>query len=334
MRKFTGISIFLFIISSGLHAQTTCCPYINSVTVIPVNPPGGDSVYVELDVTTPTMGTVVSINHSVNGFVIDVDGCYSGGMIPTLQNHVNIINLGILPNGNYQLHFNARYSSSDQTCTPIDSTNYSITFTVGSTPPPPPPPCCIEIDTVHTAPASPINDTTPLNVIALVSLPSNGFLMQDNLSIIGNDIEIEACYFSDSVASTTQVTDTFALGMLTPGNYNLTFTAFQSDNDIVCNIVDTAVYQLTFTVDSTSSPSSVDQHKINDFSVYPNPATSQFTIKGLNGKPQTIFVHDVVGNMIYTEIHKAREITIDVVKWPKGVYFIKIAGVTQRIVVQ
>ena len=332
MRVITVLSILLSSISFGIQAQTPCCPYINDVTVIPANPPGGDSVYIQLDVTTPSIGTVVSINHSVNGFAIDVEGCYSGGMIPTLDNHVNTINLGILPNGNYQLHFNARYSASAQTCDPIDSTNYSITFTVGSTPPPPP--CCIEIDTVHVTPTNTLNDTTPLDVITLVSLPANGFLMQDNISIIGNDIDIEACYFSDTVAATTLLTDTFELGMLSPGNYNLSFTAFQSDNVMVCNIVDTVKYQLTFTVDSTSSSFSVRQHKINDLNIYPNPATNEFTIKGLPENPQTILVHDVLGNVMYVKTHRSPKVTINVTNWMKGIYFITVGDITRRVVVQ
>ena len=58
--------------------------------------------------------------------------------------------------------------------------------------------------------------------------------------------------------------------------------------------------------------------------VYPNPATSQVTIHSLQDKPFSLVVTDLLGRTILSEYHSGSESTIDVSRWPSGVYVIRI----------
>lgn len=58
--------------------------------------------------------------------------------------------------------------------------------------------------------------------------------------------------------------------------------------------------------------------------VYPNPATSQVTFHSLQDKPFSLVVTDLLGRTILSENHSGSESTIDVSRWPSGVYVIRI----------
>ncbi len=57
--------------------------------------------------------------------------------------------------------------------------------------------------------------------------------------------------------------------------------------------------------------------------VYPNPATSQVTIRSLQDKPFNLVVTDLLGRKIHSENLAGSESTIDVSRWPSGVYFMQ-----------
>ena len=111
------------------------------------------------------------------------------------------------------------------------------------------------------------------------------------------------------------------------------FTLFQSVNekfDICFNIVRDFLYQhLDF---STSVAEWEEQH----IQVYPNPATSQVTIRFTEAsqeKPFRLVVTDLLGRKILSESHSGSESTIDVSQCPSGVYIIRIEQ-EERVYVQ
>ncbi|MCC5916219.1 MAG: T9SS type A sorting domain-containing protein [Cryomorphaceae bacterium] len=334
MIRIYTVLVALFLAWNPIEAQT-CCPYINSVSLSPATPTPGNPVSVIVDVTTPSLGNVVSFNHNISGGTIHLVGCYHGGMLPALQNFVDTINLGVLPQGNYTLNFSARMSSDPNTCIPVDSTHHTQTFTVGTPPPPPTLPCCIQIDSAGISPSSPINDTTPLSLLALVSLPANGQLFQDALSIVGNDIVLETCYLTDSTAAAMQVTDTFAIGLLPHGTYNLNMIAHHSLDPASCVPVDTAVYSLTFTVDSThQQTNSINEIHAESISIFPNPAKDQISVSGLPDGDNYIQIFSLTGNCIYEKKHLGSQLDINTTKWRNGIYLVKVNEVrTYKIII-
>ena len=58
--------------------------------------------------------------------------------------------------------------------------------------------------------------------------------------------------------------------------------------------------------------------------VYPNPTTNQVTFHSLQDKPFSLVVTDLLGRTILSENHSGSESTIDVSRWPSGVYVIRI----------
>jgi uncharacterized repeat protein (TIGR03803 family) len=71
-----------------------------------------------------------------------------------------------------------------------------------------------------------------------------------------------------------------------------------------------------------------DTHEANDFSIYPNPASSQLTIK-VKEKSQ-ISIVNILGNVIKSETVNGAS-SLDVSNWTAGVYIVKISdGKTSR----
>jgi hypothetical protein len=79
----------------------------------------------------------------------------------------------------------------------------------------------------------------------------------------------------------------------------------------------------------------------NDFTVYPNPATEEFTIYDLRFTILEIEVSDILSQSVFSKqpaANSQQPITIDVSHWSRGVYILKLSGekffVTKKIVVK
>lgn len=70
-------------------------------------------------------------------------------------------------------------------------------------------------------------------------------------------------------------------------------------------------------------PTSVAEWNEQRIQVYPNPATSQVTIRSLQDKPFSLVVIDLLGRQIHSENLTGSESNIDVSQWPSGVYFMQ-----------
>lgn len=313
---------FLFI--GGLNAQVIG---ITSLTPIPANPSPADSVFVAITVTTSSQGHTISLTHTLAGFTVDVEGCYYSGMLPAVDIHYDTISLGVLPPGVYTVNMNARVSIDASVCAPTDSAQLSTTFTVGT--PTPAPPCCIDIIGVNMIPTLP-NDTTDTHAEVGIELPALGFILSDAVNISGNDVTIDLCYYADSIPNTNNVLDTFVLGTLAAGQYNLTVTAVQSDDPVACHGTDTASFFTTFTVDSTNDGLSTRQVNEVDWKVYPNPASDQLIIDGAPFQSEIQLI-DLNGKTHWQATSDGNQMSINVEHLPAGIYILNVSGVTKRI---
>ncbi|MCH8545154.1 MAG: T9SS type A sorting domain-containing protein [Cryomorphaceae bacterium] len=317
----------IFILSlfiGGLSAQPIG---VTSLTPIPSNPSPTDSVFVAITVTTGSQGHTISVSHTLSGTVVDIEGCYYSGMLPAVDFHYDTISLGILPSGVYTVNMNALVSFDANACVPADSSQLSTTFTVGT--PPPAPPCCIDILGVNIIPALP-NDTTDIHAEVGIELPALGFLLTDAVNISGNDVTIDLCYYADSIPNTNSTLDTFALGTLPAGQYNLTVHAVQSDDPLACNGIDTATFSTLFTVDSTNDGLHI--HRVNDvvWNVYPNPTSDQFVLEGVPFQSDIQLI-DLNGKVLWQGTSDGSRMTINVQNYPAGIYILNVSGVTKRV---
>ncbi|MBL4625545.1 MAG: T9SS type A sorting domain-containing protein, partial [Flavobacteriales bacterium] len=69
------------------------------------------------------------------------------------------------------------------------------------------------------------------------------------------------------------------------------------------------------------------------FSVYPNPTSSIFTIQNINAN-SVINVYDLLGQLVYASNSSTNLHSVDVSTWNKGVYLVEVGSVTKKVIVQ
>jgi hypothetical protein len=73
------------------------------------------------------------------------------------------------------------------------------------------------------------------------------------------------------------------------------------------------------------APMSINENSLNNISIYPNPATTNLTIEGLeNGN--LIELYDFFGKKIYMGVASSEKVTIDISPYVKGLYFYSVAN--------
>ncbi len=110
-------------------AESQCCPYINSIEIIPASPTTADNIKVVTTVTTPNQGTFINSTHTVNGNTIDIEACYYSGLLTSLQTFYDTLNIGLLSAGIYTVNLTA-YESFDTICNYTDTSTSVMNFTV------------------------------------------------------------------------------------------------------------------------------------------------------------------------------------------------------------
>ncbi len=122
--------LLLFCFCCSLSFIKAQLPYIGTTTLIPQNPTTADFVKIVTHVSTPNLGILVDISHTVTGQQINLHGCYWQGMLTAIQNHIDTFFIGQLPAGNYQINHNVFMSATQQWCSHIDSNSTSSSFLV------------------------------------------------------------------------------------------------------------------------------------------------------------------------------------------------------------
>lgn len=107
-------------------------PAVGSITMFPSIVTQYTPLKIITTVTTPAQGVLVDKYYTVsqNPNVIEVRICYGYGMLPATFAYVDTFNVGLLPVGNYSVHFRAYMSSANQWCNKSDSNEVSSTLTV------------------------------------------------------------------------------------------------------------------------------------------------------------------------------------------------------------
>lgn len=110
-------------------------PAVGAMTVIPMQPSQNSFLRIATTVTTPAQGVLVDKTFTVtqNPNRIELRICYGYGLLPATFTYVDTFNVGMLPAGNYSVHFRAYMSSANQWCNKIDSNEVSSTLTVNIT---------------------------------------------------------------------------------------------------------------------------------------------------------------------------------------------------------
>ena len=83
-----------------------------------------------------------------------------------------------------------------------------------------------------------------------------------------------------------------------------------------------------------NSPTATEEVSINNFNIYPNPSTNQFTVKG--DLLENVKVFDAIGNLVYTTIVTGASVNVTSTKFNAGLYFVQATsanGVSTKSVV-
>ena len=122
---------------------------------------------------------------------------------------------------------------------------------------------------------------------------------------------------------------------------NINFTLFHTYQNpgLLCIQVDDIAYSTSnwtaaggFYLDSTASFNTncsdfcnvaVEEAKQNNFLIYPNPASTHFTIKGPN-KPYRMYIYSSLGKLLYREDSSGTSETVDISMYNRGLLIVKI----------
>jgi len=83
-----------------------------------------------------------------------------------------------------------------------------------------------------------------------------------------------------------------------------------------------------------NSPTATKEVSINNFNIYPNPSTNQFTVKG--DLLENVKVFDAIGNLVYNTIVTGGSVNVTSTKFNAGLYFVQATsanGVSTKSVV-
>lgn len=92
---------------------------------------------------------------------------------------------------------------------------------------------------------------------------------------------------------------------------------------------DTWCFVDNFTINQTSSITSLDENK--GLQIFPNPTESELTITTEGEILKEIKVINVLGEIIYQTELANQQITIDLSRQPKGIYFVKVTDTNKNI---
>ncbi len=121
--------VLALLIIQSFQGISQCCPYINGIEVIPVNPTTTDNIKIVTTVTTPNLGQFISSSYSISNDTIFVEACYFSGFLTAVQTYTDTLTIGTLPAGNHVVHLTA-FQSNDTVCTYSDTNMSTLNFFV------------------------------------------------------------------------------------------------------------------------------------------------------------------------------------------------------------
>lgn len=183
----------------------------------------------------------------------------------------------------------------------------------------------------------PLYDTTHAYLNLKVYCNEMIDLVNQNVTISGNTITVDAFYCYGWLQVLTTTNDSIPLGVLPAGNYTYSVNVYSSyspmTNCMAFNFSDNA--SGVFTVLPIAN--SVGKLQNESIQLNPNPATSILNIQS-DVNIETIEISDINGQIVSAHFSYAQNTTLDLGHLKSGVYFIKLnasgSSIVKRIVIQ
>jgi hypothetical protein len=310
--------LILFTLLLLVSQQSRANLWVDSIRVVPTTITENDLVQIRLYTNLTTFGNQVYINYSITPGNIWITGCHRESLAQGNTYYADTFNLGRLAEGQYQINF-LGYTAADSQCSNIlDSTKVTDSFYV------------LPLMTV-TQTILPLNATENDSVKIAVSVTTPNPARKISLSyILGqNDILIKGCFAkTQAIALPQTFNDTLVIGKLQQGGYRSHVTVFYSvgDTNICDTVVDFTQLLDSFTVTKTVF---VDDHRLANTSVYPNPTSGEVNILLPEGiEIEQVALQDITGRIVKT----ATAGRVSVADLPGGLYILQVQTNAGRFV--
>lgn len=121
--------MFLCLLTIG-NIFSQCCPYMDSIKIIPSNPTPMDSIKIITKTTTPSRGSRVYYTINLQADTFHIVGCFWYGNLTQPRSFRDTSNIGRLPVGIYKVNYIAYSSIFPTSCVAEDTNSKSMSFQV------------------------------------------------------------------------------------------------------------------------------------------------------------------------------------------------------------
>jgi hypothetical protein len=158
-----------------------------------------------------------------------------------------------------------------------------------------------------------------IKIVTNITTPSQSFLVDVSFTVTGNQIRLKNCYCPGMLPATQNHIDTFMIGYLPFGNYQIVHKAYMSSAGQWCNAVDSNSASAPLVVTGFVG---INEHKGDQaFSVYPNPSNSTLSFSGpaLSGEA---FIFSANGALV-KKVKLTPGTPVNISDLSEGLYFIR-----------
>ncbi len=178
----------------------------------------------------------------------------------------------------------------------------------------------------HTLPASPTTNDV-VKVVASLSFTSGGCeLSEQGHTTNASRTDAYALHCLGMLTVICPTTDTFLLGTLPAGDHTFVLSLSSGGGPAPCSpgIVIDDTDSITFTVDPGVGIN-VPNAKAVEFSLYPNPASTNLTLQTEHRLPNTDYrlqIYNAQGQVVFTSIFDIQHSTFDISSFSPGLYYL------------
>lgn len=178
--------------------------------------------------------------------------------------------------------------------------------------------------TVYTPTVLPQNPTTgdSVKVLVKVQATSGSSKVSKTSSVNGTNVNLSSCIMLNMLTVISYQTDTFNLGILPAGVYNISYTANPTYTTSCTPSSNSVTTSGSFTVSQATGIK--EQSAEYAVSVFPNPFSNKITIaaKGIESV-KSVSITDILGRTVYSvkEVKVGSEININ--NLTPGVYWLR-----------